>query len=439
MSSHLETGESHFYREIFDKDHFTAIQITVIAISLMLNMLDGFDVAAMAYTAHNIGEDLALPADKLGLVFSAALAGMMTGAMFIAPYSDVIGRRKMVLICVLTIGLSMCLTALANSLSQLVILRFITGLGVGGMLASLAAICSEYAPAKYRSLSVMIITGGYPIGATVGGFIAAPLIPAYGWESVFLAGGIATLAMGAAVYFFMPESLQFTLRKGGPDVLASANKILQRLGSNTLESMPELDEQENQDKANVFSLLTRDRRRNTLLLWSSFLFCFVCLYFMMSWIPKLVVTAGMSEATGVYAGVAFNGGAVVGIFTLGWLSSRIGLSRLISSFLSSAAVLMVVFVFADGVNNLYPSLFVIGFLLQGGFVGLYAIAAKIYPTELRSTGVGWAIGLGRFGAVVGPYVGGLLIAAGISMQTNFIIFSVPLLISAVFAFILSVK
>jgi len=178
----------------------------------------------------------------------------------------------------------------------------------------------------------------------------------------------------------------------------------------------------------------RDRRADTLMLWGAFFFCFISLYFLMSWIPKLVVTSGLSESKGVYASVAFNAGGVLGILTLGWLSSQMGLARLIAMFLSAAAAAMIVFALAEGVSHLLAYLVLIGFLLQGGFTGLYAVAAKIYPTELRSTGVGWAIGLGRFGAVVGPYVGGMLIAKGVSMENNFLIFALPLFIGGAIAY-----
>jgi benzoate transport len=434
-----DIGEITFIRSVIDQGKIAGLQFLVIGISLLLNMLDGFDVTAMAFTVHSIGEQLQIAPNLLGLVFSAALAGMMVGAMFVAPYSDVIGRRKMILICVGTIGSSMYLTGYADSIWMLIVLRCITGLGVGGMLASLAAITAEYTPEKYRSLSVVTITAGYPLGATVGGFIAAPMIPAYGWESIFFAGGAATLTMLVAVYFWMPESLQFLLAKGGPNALPEVNRILKRLDKPELEELPKIEEGAHSDKANVLSLLTPERRNTTLILWASFLFCFISLYFMMSWIPKLVITAGMSESVGVYASVAFNGGGIVGIISLGWMSARLGLSNLICIFLSGSAVIMVTFAYARGVEDLFIYLFIIGFLLQGGFVGLYAVAAKIYPTEIRTTGVGWAIGLGRFGAVVGPYVGGILIARGVSLEVNFVIFAVPLLVSGIIAYVLAVR
>ncbi len=434
-----ETEELVFIRKVIDEGSIATTQILVVLVAFTLNMLDGFDVTAMAFTVHGIGQELQIAPNHLGIVFSVALAGMMIGAMFLAPVADMLGRRKMIIACVTMIGLSMCATGFATSLWELIVYRAITGLGVGGMLASLAAISAEYTPAKYRSLAVMSITAGYPLGATLGSFIAAPLIPAYGWQSVFFAGGLATLSMLILVYFFIPESLQFMLAKRNENSLAQINLVLGRLKRPALTELPLIDMQAERARPNVLSLLTQGRRVRTLTLWASFLFCFMSLYFMMSWIPKLLINAGFSESFGVYAAAAFNGGAVIGIVTLGWISARVSLSKLIGTYLTSSAVVMIIFAYASGVNHLFPYLIAIGFLLQGGFVGLYAVAAKIYPTELRSTGVGWAIGLGRFGAVLGPYFGGLFIAQGVSMEVNFIIFAVPLILSGLIAYTLAVR
>lgn len=158
----------------------------------------------------------------------------------------------------------------------------------------------------------------------------------------------------------------------------------------------------------------------------------------MSWLPKLVVLAGMSEAEGVYGAAAFNGGAVLGILTLGWLASHIKLSLLISLFLTTTAACMLLFALAAEYLPMLASLSVIGFFLQGGFTGLYAVAAKVYPVEVRTTGVGWAIGIGRFGAVVGPFAGGIMIAQGISMADNFLVFAIPAFVAGILAWYLKV-
>lgn len=439
MGASSSTESSEFLNNTLDRGKISSAQFLIIGVALILNIVDGYDVMAMAFTAHSIGEYLQISPAHLGILFSVALAGMMIGAMFIAPFSDIIGRRKMLLISVSVIGTSVIATGHATALWQMISLRAITGLGVGSMLASLTAISSEYTPSKYRSLAVVTITAGYPLGATLGGFIAAPLIPTYGWQSVFFAGGTATLLMVPVIYFLVPESLQFLIAKRPANALQKLNLALTRINKPTLDELPPLEQAGKVEKANVLSLLTEKRRLTTITLWSTFFFCFICLYFLMSWIPKLVVNSGLTESQGVYAAVAFNGGGVIGIISLGWLSARMSLSRLICLFLSVAALGMMLFASASDSVPLLQVLFVIGFFLQGGFTGLYAVAAKIYPTEIRTTGVGWAIGLGRFGAVVGPYVGGMLIAGGYSMETNFFLFSLPLLIAGALAFRLAVK
>lgn len=432
MNKVSDEAECDYFQRVIDAGSFSWRQWAVILLALLLNMLDGFDVTAMAFTVHSIGEQLQISPDFLGAAFSAALGGMMAGAMFIAPLSDVYGRRVMIIICVLVIGLSMCATAFAVELWQLVVLRLITGLGVGGMLAALATITAEYTPSRYRSLAVVFVTAGYPLGATAGGFLAAEIIPEFGWEAVFLSGGGATLVMLVFVVFLMPESLQFLATRRPRRALERTNLVLKKLGRDTLDSLPQLTATSVTD-GGVLKLLAPDSRRQTLLLWMTVFCCYLGLYFLMSWIPKLVVDAGLSEVQGAYSMVAFNGGAVAGIILLGWMSSKIGLSRLISQFLFFSGAAMFVFALASGIDQLFVYLVLIGFFAQGGFTGLYAVAAKLYPTEVRTTGVGWAIGLGRFGAVLAPSLGGLLIARGVSMEANFMIFAVPFVFAGVFA------
>ncbi len=428
-----ESNDSQIVGQIIDNGRVSATQVLVIALAIVLNMLDGFDVTAMAFTVHPIGQELQISPDMLGIVFSAALAGMMIGALFVAPLSDDFGRRLLILICTGIIGVTTVLTGLSSALWELLILRFITGVAVGGLLASLAAIAAEYSSEKYRSLAVVCVTAGYPLGATLGGFIAAALIPEYGWRSVFFAGGSLTIAMVFLLYFKLPESLQFLLTKQPANALTRVNSILLRMKKRELSSLPKLSDKKADEKASVSSLLSSSRSRLTLTLWASFFFCFIVLYFLMSWIPKLVVNAGLSEVEGVFASVAFNGGGVMGIVLLGFMASKFSLSRLIGFSLMAATGFMVLFALASGLHNLIVYLLAIGLLLQGGFTGLYAVAAKVYPTEIRATGVGWAIGLGRFGAVVGPYVGGILIDMNVSMEFNFMLFAVPLLISGLLA------
>jgi benzoate transport len=428
--------------KVIDQGSVSAQQLIVVALCLLFNMLDGFDITAMAVAVNSIGQEMSLQPDKLGLVFSFALAGMMMGAMFLAAYSDVFGRRVVIIASVVVIGITVFLTGYATSLWQLIILRFISGLGAGAMLASQATLAAEYSSVKFRALSVAAVTAGYPLGAMLTGLVASEMVPEYGWRSIFWLGGGVTLAMGIVAYLLIPESLQFLFEKRPPNALERANRILVKLKREPLQALPHVSQEQASSEgiiANMLKLMTAEHRRKTLNLWLTFFMCFCTLYFLMSWIPKLLVDAGLSEKTGNYAFSLFNMGGVLGIFTLGALATRWKLTNLVCFFLVAAAIGMVVFAMAPVQEGLLlVMIFCIGLVQQGGFTGLYAVAAKIYPTDIRSTGVGWAIGLGRFGAVIGPAVAGVMMTSGVTMAGNFFVFAVPMLLGGMLAYILHV-
>ena len=413
-------------------------------------MVDGFDITAMAVTAHQIGEDMQLSEDMLGLVFSFSLAGMMLGAMFLAALSDVIGRRTMIIITLTLVGVTVLLTASVNSLPALILLRFISGLGAGAMLASVATLASEYSPEKFRAMAVTAVTAGYPLGAMTTGLVASSVVPEFGWQGMFIAGGSATLLLALIAFFMIPESLHFLCKKQPDDALQRVNRILQIFKIQSLQHLPSIEETggtTEADRQNIYQkmlrLLTPEFRRSTLTLWATFFLCISTLYFLMSWTPKLIINLGYSADAGNLAFTLFNFGGVLGIFILGYLASKWSLSTLISIFAITSAVFMWAFAGAVSLDfnqtNLMLLIFIIGISLQGGYTGMYAVAAKIYPIEIRSTGVGWAIGLGRFGAVLGPGIAGYMIASGLPITINFMVFAIPMLIGGIFAYQLRVR
>ena len=430
--------------EVIDNGQISGQQILVVGLCMFFNMLDGFDITAMAIVATAVSQELQLTADRLGLIFSFALAGMMTGAMFLAPVSDIIGRRKLIILSVTLVGVSVLLTANATTLTEFVILRFVSGLGAGAMLACQATLAAEYSPEKYRSLSVAATTAGYPFGAMMTAVVAGFIMPEYGWRGMFWFGGGVTLTMGFVAWAFIPESLKYLLERRPANALQRINRILLKLKKDTLDKLPVVA-REAVGKARglvgtMTSLLAREHRVVTLILWASFFLCFATLYFLMSWIPKLMEQSGYSAETGHFAFFLFNLGGVIGIFTLGALSTRWKLTSLVFVFLFSSAVCMVIFASAPNqLTFLLTVIFFMGILQQGGFTGLYAVAAKVYPTEIRSTGIGWAIGLGRSGAVVGPAAAGFLIAAGFSMSANYYVFAVPMALGGMISYWLKVK
>ena len=447
---HTITSKPVNINDLIDHGKFSFRQILIVLLCLVFNMVDGFDITAMAVTAHQIGEDMQLSEDKLGLVFSFSLAGMMLGAMFLAALSDVIGRRTMIIYTLVLVGATVLLTASVNSLPALILLRFISGLGAGAMLASVATLASEYSPEKFRALAVTAVTAGYPLGAMTTGLVASSVVPEFGWQGMFVAGGSATLLLALVAFFMIPESLHFLCKKQPDDALQRVNRILQIFKIQSLQQLPSIEDTGSAteaDRQNIYqkmlTLLTPEFRRSTLTLWATFFLCISTLYFLMSWTPKLIINLGYSADAGNLAFTLFNFGGVLGIFILGYLASKWSLSTLISIFAITSAVFMWAFAGAVSLDfnqtSLMMLIFIIGISMQGGYTGMYAVAAKIYPIEIRSTGVGWAIGLGRFGAVLGPGIAGYMIASGLPITINFMVFAIPMLIGGIFAYQLRVR
>ncbi len=420
------------------ENKMTTLQLATIFICFLMNTLDGMDVMVVSYAAPAIGKEWAISPQAMGRVFSAGLLGMTLGTLFIAPRADIVGRRIIILLSALLMGSMVFATYLAQSVEMLLFFRFVSGLGIGSMLASTATLTSEYAPTKTKDFWVSFVMSGYPIGAVLSGLAAAQIIPAYGWRTMFQAAGVATLLTLPLIFFFLAESLEFLLKRQPKNALQTANAILGKMNRETMSALPPLS-METVEKPSVTSLLTPERRMSTLQLWLALFMAFGSLYFLTTWIPKLASSAGLSMELAIYAGTVFNLGAWMGIITQGYLSSRFGLRRTIFGFLALTAVLMVIFGFFKGSVLVLILFGLIGFGVQGGFVGLYAVATRFYPTEIRSTGVGFAMSAGRIGGIVGPLLGGFLIAAGLSMTANFMFFAVPTLLAGVATFLIKSK
>ncbi len=417
--------------ESIENGPLTAIQITVVVVCWLINMLDGFDVLAISYSAPAITQDWALSPELLGGVFSAGLLGMALGAMFIGPYCDRIGRRRIVLICLVVIGVAMTATAWARSVPELMALRTLTGLGIGGLFASLTALVAEYSPNRHRNLLIGFLHGGFPVGALLGGVLATWLIPVFGWRSVFLAGGVVTALMAPVAVFLLPESPQFLLEKQPAGALTKLNRILRRLGQTPLEQLPPLTQVASEASTTAVKMLFSPALRTwTALLWLAFFCCLFSVYFLLSWTPKIMIDAGLPLNKAIYAGAIINVGGAVGMLLLGHLSASRGLRPLIVGFLIVGTACMIAFPHIHAANALLVLAAVMGFFVLGGYIGLFSVAARLYPTRIRAAGIGWAAGVGRFGAICGPYVGGILIGFGWSMPKYYIVLAMPLLLGA---------
>ena len=421
-----------------DQMKMTKIQYFSIAICFLMSVLDGMDVLVVSYCAPMIAEDLSLGPKALGFVFSAGLIGMAIGAIFLAPLADRFGRKKLILVSALIMGLSVLLTAFSETILELIIMRLISGLGIGCMLATTATLTSENVLNNSKDFWVSLVISGYPVGAVVSGYVAAAIIPSYGWESMFVLAGLTTLITIPLIFFFLSESPQFYLKKQPDGALEKVNRILTKMNFKPLDCLPDIGLITTNNSL-VSQLFSNKYKISTLQLWAALFFAFGCLYFLISWIPKLATDAGLSIELAIYAGTIFNVGAFFGIILQGYFSSKIGLKKTISIFLFLTFLLMASFKLFVGTDILLLIYFLLGFSLQGGFVGLYAVAARLYPTEFKTTGVGWAIGMGRVGGILAPLIGGLFISMGLSLSANFFIFSIPALFASVLTFYMSSK
>jgi len=408
---------------------WTGLQLRTLALCFILNMLDGADVLVVSFVAPVLAQDWGVSDAVFGLVFSSGLAGMTLGALFLAPFADVWGRKTLIIVATAVIASGMLSSAFTTTVSQLVALRFWTGLGIGSMLASVAALASEFAPARYRSFAVTTATAGYPAGATLAGIAGGWIIPGLGWEGMFILIGLGSAIILPVVWLALPESVQFLLARHPRNALERANAYLTAQRLEPLAELPPA--RSSSPRPPIGRLVRSDLRLGTLLIWGAFFASFFTVYFLTSWIPRIAVEAGYPLATAINGSAVFNLGAFIGLIGLGWFASRLELAKLIAAFFILSAIVMVIFgAWHTPVGIFFAGMVAIGFLVQGGFGGLYAIAARLYPTEVKTTGVGWAIGIGRLAAVAGPAIGGIVIAAELSLFWAFTIFAAPMLVAA---------
>ncbi len=419
-------------KETINSKPMSWYQVVIVAMCFILNFNDGIDVLIVSFTGSVISNEWGLSESQLGYIFSAGLGGMTIGCLFLAPFGDKIGRRPLFLISLLLISTGMLLVYFSEFYWQMLVFRIITGLGIGGILPTMASIASEFSNNKTRDFSVGIVQAGWPLGAILTGFFTAWAVPEFGWRFVYLIAAFVSFSMLIATYFFMPESLIFLVKNQPKNAKEKINRILARMGHESIDLLPE--KQKKLSNPSISDLFTPELKISTLYLWSAVFFGFITLYTLLSWVPKVAKNLGMSFEWATYIGTSLNIGAFVGVFVMGLCISRFGIRRVFRVFMLIAFSVMMIFgnfELTDKVRLILT--FFIGFFVQGGFNSFFPTATRIYPDAIRSTGVGLAMGMGRFGAIIGPALFGILTDAGFSIATRFLIFSIPLLISAFLA------
>lgn len=404
--------------------------VLVVGLCFFINAVDGMNVLLMSYLAPSIATDWSLSPTTLGTVFSAGLAGMAIGGLLVAPFGDRFGRRPLILGSLLTMSLGMVMSGFAASVIHLLLARLVVGIGIGTVLACMTALVAEFAPPRWRNFAVGLLQGGYPIGATVTGFVTAWALVHHTWRIVLLCSGLGSLAFFPVAFLFLPESAHFLHQALSRKAKAPSNDLPGPSNPAQLQAEPSIEIPE--PRKSVLSRLLGTRlRHDTLLLWCAIFFGFMVLYSIVSWIPKLAIRAGLDPQAGIYAGAIYNIGAFCGTVALAWLAQSTGLKRLIICFLLAAAGLLVLFGGVSlPVGAVLFTAFLIGLTLQGGFNGIYPLSTCVYPVEVRSSGLGWAMGIGRAGAVIGPMMSGFILSLHAPLIVLFVALAIPLLITS---------
>jgi MFS transporter, AAHS family, 4-hydroxybenzoate transporter len=399
--------------EIIDRSPLSAYQIWMIVLCGMLLILDGYDALTMGYLTAPISAATHIPVHSFGPILSASLFGLMLAAMGSGPIADRWGRKWPVIVSVIVFGIFAALTARAHTYEQLLVYRFLTGLGLGGAMPNVVAIASEYAPKRKMTVIVALLFAGMPLGGLICGLVSSALIPTWGWQWVFYLGGYVPVAIALALIFVLPESVRFLVlwRRDLDKVRKTLARISPGVAAGKIEISLETDKKSK--GVPVMQLFTEGRAVATLLLWIPNFMNLLLLYFINSWLPALLRESGLSVSAGVRATAATGLGGMIACLMEGYLINAWGAYTVLIAEFGFGAVSMALLGYVARSFGLAAAVaFVLGFLVIGAQGGLNALAARFYPTSMRSTGVGWALGVGRVGSVVGPLLAGILLTAG---------------------------
>jgi benzoate transport len=423
-------------RAILDLERMTPRQVFAVGLSVLLTALDGFDVLAISFASPGIAKEWGIDRASLGIVLSMEVVGMALGSFALGNVADRIGRRPTVLGCLVVMTIGMFLATTARGVEQMSLFRFMTGLGIGGMLAANNAIAAEFASHRRRNMAVTLMAAGYPLGAIFGGTVATQLLTDGDWRSVFTFGGFVTAACIPLVLWLLPESVSYLVERRPANALARVNDTLRRLGHRTVNALPTLP-----TGAKPFNplveLFSPHLARTTVLLTAAYFAHIMTFYFMLKWIPKIVVDMGFEPSSAGGVLVWANVGGASGALIFSMLTQRLGLRRLVIGTLLLTTAMVAFFGRSrSDLTQLAMLAAGAGFFCNAGIVGLYAMFAQSFPTQIRASGTGFVIGVGRAGAALGPIAAGFLFVAGSTLPVVATIMALGSLVGAAAIFLL---
>ncbi len=422
---------------VIDTRKVGAYQAMVGVLGACALFVEGFDTSAIGYIAPAIAREWQIPADTLGWILTADLIGLFPGYLFLAPLSARIGHKRMMIASTLAFGLLTFLTVTATNVPMMLAFRFLTGMGVGGAMPSAVALTGEYFPERMRSTSITLVYIGYSIGQMGAGMAAGALLPAYGWQSVLACGGIITLLFAGLFAFVLPESLEFLVNRGQDE--ARARGILRRIAPDVAvaESTRLIAGTQGRRKVAMRQLLEEGRAIGTWLAWTGMFMNLMVYFFLQKWLTTLLVKVGLPQADAIQATTLSFAGGIVAAFVIGPLMDRIGPYAVVSGLfaITMLASLAMGAVLTDPAPMaVLMASFAVGACLSGGQKANNALAVYFYPTALRGTGLGWGLGIGRIGGVIGPLVAGTLLAQGWTPDNLFYASAGPMALGAIAIF-----
>lgn len=417
-------------RQLLDRTAMTASQILVVVITILLNGMDGYDVASIAFASPGIAAEWGIERTALGVVLSMELAGMAFGAMIFGAIADKRGRRPTLLICLCIMAIGMMGATTVSNPFQLSVWRVFTGIGIGGMLSATNAVVAEFSNRRWRNLCISFMVIGYPLFGGIGGLVASGLLDGGDWRAVFYLGAGATAVMLPLVFLLVPESPQWLARKQPVNALPRLNSSLAKLGHAEVSALPEIEEEES--KKSLSDIFSPALLGTTMIVTTAFFLHFMTFYFLLKWTPKIVADMGFADSDAGYVLTMANFGGAFGGALFGFLTARVGLKPLSIAILALNAAAIIIFgrTPAD-LDSLILLGMIAGFFGNAGISALYSLAAWAFPTHARGMGTGFVIGAGRGGAIVSPILAGYLLEAGSSLPTLGIVMGAGSLLGAV--------
>lgn len=413
------------------------LQVLIVGLCIVLNALDGFDVLAISFAAPGIAKEWGIDRAVLGIVLSMELFGMAAGSVLIGNIADRVGRRPTIIGCLVIMAAGMFAAAFAQDVTSLSITRLLTGLGIGGLLSATSAMVAEFSSDKRRSLNVSLNIAGYSTGSILGGLVAAHLLADGGdWRSVFWFGGILSAVALPLAWFILPESIDSLIARRPAGALEKVNGTLARLGHAPLTALPEVGPVE---KPSFGALFSAGYARSTILLTIAYFAQIMFFYYLVKWVPKIIVDLGFDAAQGSQVSVFTNIGNLTGAIVIGLAAQRFNLKPLVVGAMLIGFVAIGAFGVIGANNPTLVSLavasMIAAFFINAGVVGLYPLLASTYPARLRASGTGFVIGMGRGGSAVGPVIAGALFAGGFSLLSVSLAMGIGALIAATAVFL----